>query len=71
MLAPTPTEMDNPVRTRGWGAIARIGSVLRVEMRTPNHSTIAEFRRRHVLEIGELFDDVLGVCREAGLVSVG
>jgi transposase len=45
--------------------------VLRVEMRTPNHSTIAEFRRRHVLEIGELFDDVLGVCREAGLVSVG
>src|ERR1700760_4692813 len=40
-------------------------------MRTPDHSTIAEFRRRHEREIAELFDDVLGLCREAGLVSVG
>jgi len=40
-------------------------------MRTPDHSTIAEFRRRHESEIAELFDDVLGLCREAGLVSVG
>ena len=40
-------------------------------MRMPDHSTIAEFRRRHEAEIGELFDDVLGLCREAGLVSVG
>ena len=40
-------------------------------MRTPDHSTIAEFRRRHEDEIAELFDDVLGLCREAGLVSVG
>ncbi|HSS61078.1 MAG TPA: transposase [Candidatus Limnocylindrales bacterium] len=40
-------------------------------MRTPDHSTIAEFRRRHEADIGELFDDVLGLCREAGLVSVG
>src|SRR6266567_3636342 len=41
------------------------------QMRTPDHSTIAEFRRRHETEIAELFDDVLGLCREAGLVSVG
>jgi transposase len=40
-------------------------------MRTPDHSTIAEFRRRHETEIAELFDDVLGLCLEAGLVSVG
>jgi transposase len=40
-------------------------------MRTPDHSTIAEFRRRHEADIAELFDDVLGLCREAGLVSVG
>jgi transposase len=40
-------------------------------MRTPDHSTIAEFRRRHEDEIADLFDDVLGLCREAGLVSVG
>ena len=39
--------------------------------RTPDHSTIAEFRRRHETDIAELFDDVLGLCREAGLVSVG
>src|SRR5277367_1937120 len=42
-----------------------------MSMRTPDHSTIAEFRRRHETEIAELFDDVLGLCREAGLVSVG
>src|SRR5437588_3200861 len=40
-------------------------------MRCPDHSTIAEFRRRHEAEVAELFDDVLGLCREAGLVSVG
>src|SRR5438270_12958161 len=40
-------------------------------MRTPDHSTIAEFRRRHETEIAGLFDDVLGLCREAGLMSVG
>jgi hypothetical protein len=39
--------------------------------RTPDHSTIAEFRRRHETDIAGLFDDVLGLCREAGLVSVG
>src|SRR2546421_6080493 len=41
------------------------------QMRIPDHSTIAEFRRRHEAEIAGLFDDVLGLCREAGLVSVG
>jgi hypothetical protein len=40
-------------------------------LRTPDHSTIAEFRCRHEAEIAELFDGVLGLCREAGLVSVG
>jgi transposase len=40
-------------------------------IRTPDYSTIAEFRRRHETEIGEPSDDLLGLCREAGLVSVG
>jgi hypothetical protein len=40
-------------------------------MRVPDHSTIAEFRRRHEAEIAELFDQVLGLCKEAGLVSIG
>src|SRR5947199_8304238 len=40
-------------------------------MRVPDHSTIAEFRRRHERALGELFSEVLALCREAGLVEVG
>ena len=40
-------------------------------MRVPDHSTIAEFRRRHERAIGELFTAVLALCGEAGLVEVG
>jgi transposase len=42
-----------------------------VSMMVPDHSTIAEFRRRHERAIAELFNAVLGLCREAGLVEVG
>jgi hypothetical protein len=37
----------------------------------PDHSTIAEFRVRHEDALAELFTAVLGLCRRAGLVSVG
>ncbi|MBV9321592.1 MAG: transposase, partial [Mycobacterium sp.] len=37
----------------------------------PDHSTIAEFRRRHERALAELFTGVLGLCRKAGLVKVG
>jgi transposase len=37
----------------------------------PDHSTIAEFRRRHEAALAELFTGVLGLCRKAGLVKVG
>ena len=40
-------------------------------MLVPDHSTIADFRRRHEAEIARLFDEVLGLCRAAGLVRVG
>ena len=40
-------------------------------MAVPDHSTIAEFRRRHEAAIGDLFVEVLSLCQEAGLVSVG
>ena len=40
-------------------------------MRVPDHSTIAEFRRRHERALAELFTAVLALCREAGLVEVG
>jgi transposase len=38
---------------------------------TPDHSTIAEFRRRHERALGELFEQVLGLCREAGWCRLG
>jgi hypothetical protein len=37
----------------------------------PDHSTIAEFRRRHELALAELFTGVLALCARAGLVKVG
>jgi transposase len=40
-------------------------------MAIPDHSTIAEFRRRHEKALGELFTAVLVLCEEAGLVEVG
>jgi len=39
--------------------------------RAPDHSTIAEFRVRHEHALGELFGAVLGLCKAAGLVTVG
>jgi transposase len=39
--------------------------------RVPDHSTIAEFRRRHERALADLFTGVLGLCRKVGLVSVG
>ncbi|MDE3132749.1 MAG: transposase, partial [Acidobacteriota bacterium] len=40
-------------------------------MRVPDHSTIADFRRRHEQALGQLFTSVLSLCQEAGLVEVG
>jgi transposase len=37
----------------------------------PDHSTIADFRKRHEAAIAGLFGEVLGLCREAGMVKVG
>jgi transposase len=37
----------------------------------PDHTTIARFRRRHEAALGELFGEVLALCAEAGLASVG
>jgi transposase len=37
----------------------------------PDHATVARFRVRHEAELGELFGQVLGLCADAGLVSVG
>jgi transposase len=39
--------------------------------KAPDHSTIAEFRVRHEQAVADLFGEVLGLCKAAGLVKVG
>ena len=40
-------------------------------MNRPDFRTIAEFRRRHLKPLGDLFVQVLKLCRAAGLVKLG
>jgi len=37
----------------------------------PDHTTVNRFRARHQDALGDLFGEVLGLCAQAGLVSVG
>jgi transposase len=37
----------------------------------PDHSRISDFRKRHLGAISRLFVQVLGICKEAGLVKLG
>jgi transposase len=37
----------------------------------PDHSRIADFRKRHLKEISRLFVQVLEICKESGLVKLG
>jgi len=37
----------------------------------PDHDSIAEFRKRHLKELGGLFVQVLRLCQRAGLVKLG
>ena len=37
----------------------------------PDHTTIARFRQRHEDSLAQLFGEVLAICAQAGLVSVG
>jgi len=37
----------------------------------PDHDSIAEFRKRHLQELGQLFVQVLQLCQRAGLVKLG
>src|SRR5215470_3034013 len=37
----------------------------------PDHDSIAEFRKRHLKELGKLFVQVLRLCQRAGLVKLG
>jgi transposase len=37
----------------------------------PDHDTIASFRREHLAEVEDLFIQVLGLCKKAGLLKLG
>jgi len=37
----------------------------------PDHDSIADFRKRHLPELGQLFVQVLQMCQRAGLVKLG
>ena len=37
----------------------------------PDHATVARFIERHERALGDLFTEVLGLCADAGLASVG
>lgn len=51
--------------------VERLDFMAVTAMAKPDHSTIAEFRRRHRKALAGLFVEVLQLCREAGLVSLG
>lgn len=40
-------------------------------MQTPDFRTISDFRKRHLVALGELFVQVLRLCQQAGLVKLG
>jgi transposase len=37
----------------------------------PDHDTICEFRRRHAVALGELFEQILDLCRQRGMAKLG
>src|SRR3974377_1728260 len=49
----------------------RIDFIAVTAMNRPDHRTIARFRRRHLKALGDLFVQVLKLCRAAGLVKLG
>jgi transposase len=52
--------------------LARSGWISwRTAMNQPDSRTIAEFRRRHLKALSDLFIQVLKLCQAAGLVKLG
>ena len=48
-----------------------VGFVFLAGQARPDHKTISEFRRRHLAAFSALFVDILVLCQEAGLVTLG
>jgi transposase len=53
------------------GCEERVDFMAVTAMNQPDFRTIAEFRRRHLKALGDLFVQVLALCRAAGLVKLG
>jgi transposase len=61
---------------RSWRGIERrcvedVAYRVIAAQQAPDHATIARFRVRHEAALAGLFSEVLGLCRESGLVKVG
>ena len=58
-------------RALARGCEERVDFMAVTAMNRPDFRTIAEFRRRHLKALGDLFVQVLKLCRAAGLVKLG
>lgn len=53
------------------GCQTRVDFMAVTAMQTPDFRTINDFRRRHLVALGELFGQVLKLCQRAGMVKLG
>jgi transposase len=53
------------------GCEERLDFMAVTALQRPDFRTISDFRKRHLMALGELFAQVLELCREAGLVKLG
>lgn len=53
------------------GCEERLDFMAVTAMNRPDFRTISDFRKRHLAALGDLFVQVLRLCREAGLVKLG
>jgi transposase len=51
--------------------VQRVDFMAVTGLQKPNFRTVTKFRARHLRALGELFVQVLALCREAGLVKLG
>jgi transposase len=58
-------------RAIAQGCEERLDFMAVTALQRPDFRTVSDFRKRHLEALGELFVQVLGLCRKAGLVKLG
>lgn len=53
------------------GCVERLDFLAVTALARPDFRTISDFRKRHLVALADLFAQVLGLCRAAGLVKLG